>query len=534
MINAIPEIRRVLVICPAFLRLNWRRELERWLVRPFRIHVVQGDDWRSTAEIVVVNYDVLSRHGDALRAQEWDLLIVDEAHALKNPKALRTQQVLGKWDRDPAKALAPIPAKRRLFLTGTPILNRPIELWPLLRQLDPDGLGRSWQRFVDRYCGGARPSRFGVDVSGASNLEELQIRLREQCMVRRRKADVLTELPPKRRQVLAIPPNGAAAKVAAENEVWARHEEAMEDAKAAVELAKASEDPAVYAAAVERLRQAARVAFTEIARVRHETALAKVPHVVEHVRECLEDGRKLVVFSHHKDVLDGIREGAGDVVSVRATGDDSQEDRQAAVDRFQTDPSCRVFFGTIAACGMGITLTAAAHVVFAELDWVPAMVTQAEDRLHRIGQDEPVLVQHIVLDGSLDARMAKVLVAKQAMADRALDVEVAQEVALPSEAQAPRSVGRARVDGLAARMTAEIAVQVHHCLRILARMCDGAQALDGHGFSKIDVRVGHSLAEAGSLTARQAALGLTLCRKYRRQLGDAVPVLPDSDGDVDE
>jgi SWI/SNF-related matrix-associated actin-dependent regulator of chromatin subfamily A-like protein 1 len=435
-INLDRGIRSVLVICPASLKINWQRELERWLARPLRVAIANGTLAPEATNVWITNYDMLGKHREALRSQTWDLLIADECHYLKNPKAQRTQEVLGKAARDPEERLAPIPARRRLFLTGTPIVNRPIELWPILRAVDRAGLGRNWREYVLRYCAG-HEGRWGWEVSGASHLDELQERLRAAVMVRRRKADVLTELPAKRRQVLEVPAADCAALVNAENAAYAAQAEQLTHLKQAVERSRASADPAEYAQAVAALREGAVRAFADIARARHATALAKVPAVGAHLVECLEAGGKLVVFAHHHDVIAGIRESLAGIRSVVLTGETSPSDRQAAADAFQRDPACRVFIGSIGAAGLGLTLTASAHVVFAELDWVPGAMTQAEDRCHRIGQTESVLVQHLVLDGSLDARIAHTLVAKQDVLDRALDRQSPErdEPVLPGNAE---------------------------------------------------------------------------------------------------
>ena len=169
---------------------------------------------------------------------------------------------------------------------------------------------------------------------------------------------------------------------------------------------------------------------------------------------------------------------------------------------------------------MGIRLTASSHVVFAELDWVPGNISQMEDRAHRIGQTETVLVQHLVLSESLDARMARMIIAKQIVIDNALDVnhpERSATVYAPRQATATAEV---KPDELAAIvLTDEQVAVVHAALRWLAGMDeDGARILNGVGFSKVDVRIGHSLAERKALTMKQAALGAKLCRKYHRQL----------------
>lgn len=332
----------------------------------------------------------------------------------------------------------PIKAKRRVFLTGTPVVNRPIELWPLIQSLDPQGLGKSFWGYASRYCAAHR-TRFGLDTSGASNLDELQMRLRASVMVRRLKKDVLTELPPKVRQVIEIPADGMQHLVDAEASAYSGHKAKIDALTARAEQLRAS-NPAAYAAAVQELREATSVAFEEMARARHDLAVAKIPAVIEHLDSVVEAAGKVVVMCWHHDVVDAIAARYGrDAVAV--TGKVPVEERQAAVERFQTDPTCTVFIGTIKAAGVGLTLTAASTVVFAELWWVPGDISQAEDRCHRIGQRDSVLVQHLVVDGSIDATQAKVIVAKQDVIDRALDVGQKQPEA-PKQIAQPAAVER--------------------------------------------------------------------------------------------
>jgi SWI/SNF-related matrix-associated actin-dependent regulator 1 of chromatin subfamily A len=500
-VNADDAIRRVLVVCPASLKLNWQRELEKWLTKPLRVGIADSRTL-PVADVVIVNYDVLHKHD--LQAEMFDLLVVDEAHRIKNGKARRTQQVLA------------LRARRRVYMTGTPLVNRPVELWTLIHSLDPTTWSSFWP-YAKRYCGAAR-NKYGWDLSGASNLHELQARLRGTIMVRRLKRDVLTELPPKIRQVIELPADGATAEIAAERAAWQRHEAAIDELRAAVELAKASEAPDDYRNAVERLQAGARVAFTEISRLRYATALAKAPQVIEHVREALEeDGRKVVIFAHHHDVIDHLMAAFGSE-AVALTGDTPLADRQAAVDRFQADDQVRVFIGSLTAAGVGITLTASSHVVFAELDWVPGNVTQGEDRCHRIGQRSSVLAQHLVLEGSLDATMARALVAKQDTIDKALDDPIEAQVPV-APAAGHVSVSRKALDAEASRMTPEVVEAVHKALRILAAFDpDHAMELNAVGFNRVDGLIGHSLAGVAALTPRQSALGRRLVLKYHRQL----------------
>lgn len=502
LINADPSIKNVLVICPASLKINWQREMERWLVRPMSVGVTNGGAFPDT-DIVIVNYDILAKHRAAIDAVAWDLAIFDEAHFLKNSKAQRTRLVLGHWDRDEAKRISPIAARRRLFLTGTPIVNRPVELWPLVQAMNPTGLGRvGFLKYAQRYCN-ATKTRFGWDFSGASNLDELQRRLRESVMVRRLKADVLTELPAKRRQIMVMPaPDDLRDTLAAEIEAY--------DA---------------YEAAKDAGLQERTATFTRLSDLRHRTALAKVPLALDHIRAMLEEVGKLVIFAHHHDVIEALHNGLEEYGVVSLTGEDGMQARQEAVDAFQAGKA-RVFIGSIQAAGVGLTLTAAQTVCFCEMSWVPGEMSQSEDRLHRIGQTGSVLVQHLVLNDSLDARMARIIVEKQAVISAALDTTAYTEMSPTSASE----IVPATVSTVPTVATVELSPEqveaIHEGLRILAGMCDGAVAKDGCGFNARDTDFGHSLAASPSLSQKQALAARRMIVLYQRQLpADLVAVV---------
>jgi hypothetical protein len=512
-VNASPDAKRILVICPASLRLNWRRELTKWLVHSYTIGVVDKNDYPDT-DIIIVNYDVIDRHKEKLDAVNWDIMIVDEVHYLKNPKAKRTKQVFGSSKR--GDDIAPIPAKRRVFLTGTPILNRPVELFPIIHALDAE----RWPSFFSygvRYCAGYQ-DRFGWDFSGASNLEELQDRLRSTIMIRRLKMDVLTELPPKRRQIIEFEPTPSIRKlVNKESAVWESNADVIESLRLAVELSKVSDDIEDYKNAVASLREGMTSHFTEMAALRREIAVAKVPFVVEHVRNASE---KVVIFAHHKDVIRALQDELGSE-AVHLMGDTKMEDRQKAVDAFQNDDSVRYFIGSIKAAGVGLTLTASSHVVFAELDWVPGNLSQAEDRLHRIGQLNSVLVQHLVLQESLDATMAQTIIDKQEVIDKALDDKYEVHVPavpdfgaikLPTFEQVAKEAKETVISD-------EEKQELLRKLRILAALdADHAVSQNMVGFNKLDTRIGHDLASKNFLSNKQGVIARKLVQKYRRQL----------------
>jgi SWI/SNF-related matrix-associated actin-dependent regulator 1 of chromatin subfamily A len=502
-INADPTIKSVLIVCPATIKLIWKNELEKWLVRKLSVGIVNGSI--PDTDVVIVNYDILGKWHDELVARNFDLMIIDECHKVKNPKAKRTQFLLGN-----KKDIKPITATRRIFMSGTPIVNRPVELWPILQSIDPQGMGKNFMGYAKRYCAGHQ-GRYGWDFKGASNLGELQMKLRSSIMVRRLKQDVLTELPAKRRQIVKLTPTGAAIKiVAAEKEAFDKLK--IEELEALVAKAEAEKDKAAYASAVSQLKAAQKIAFEDMSRVRHQVAVAKIPYVIDFLRDLLEDSDdKVVLMLHHHDVAHAIADAFPGAAIV--TGEVAVNKRQAEVDRFQNDPNCQLFIGSIHDAGVGITLTASSQVVFCELYWVPGNISQAEDRCHRIGQHDSVLVQHLVFDGSVDSRMAAIIVGKQEVIDKALD----KDMVVPTVEVVSGPVAKPTTNNNPGFKPEQVEA-IHTALKMLAGMCDGAYALDGAGFNKFDTQFGHSLAESTRLSSKQIEHGKRLAIKYGRQL----------------
>ena len=398
-----------LIVCPASLKLNWVAEMDKWLVHDATKEtafssegfVRDGSTTPSpapTADVVVVNYELLDRM--PLQQRKWGTLIADEAHYAKT---LRWEKKAWKGTKR-ALALQQLTerADRTLFLTGTP-MDRPRDLWALLTMLRPDLWKRtSFYSFGVRYCDG-RKTRWGWDFTGSSNSDELQRKLRSSVMVRRKKSEVLKDLPAKTRQVIRLEP-------------------ATGDLLFELELADELREAVDYNVAVDSLISPRRSeAFERISQVRHDTAVRKAPRVAAFCRDLLEQEQKIIVFAHHSDVIEEMRDELEAFNPVVVEGDTPLAERQRAVKTFQDDPSARVFIGQMEAAGTGITLTAARTVVFAELDWMPSRVTQAEDRAHRIGQRDNVQIYHVVLDRSLDSQIVKALIRKQETADQALD-----------------------------------------------------------------------------------------------------------------
>jgi SWI/SNF-related matrix-associated actin-dependent regulator 1 of chromatin subfamily A len=452
LINMDPSIRNVVIICPSALVLNWRDEALKWLVRkPHRIKVVETllDVPAPADDFVIINYEKFGYEKSAplvfaLKSRAWDLIVCDEAHRLKNREATRTENIIGNLavNEDKGEKFVPgiiVRARRKLFMSGTPFPNSPIELWPLLYAACPSmallqpgmPLRQSYYKFAYKWCV-IHKDKYGTRILGGkskSAMDQLQIELRAACMMRRLKDQVLTELPPKTRQVILLEGNAATRKALKhEQEAWADSGVGDELAALANKVERAAESGSeeAYAEAVANLELKSKVAFEEMSAVRHEMALAKVPLVIEHVRdvfENLEPDKKVIVFGHHQDVIAAMKEafykdGLKPAVIV---GGQPNELRNEEKNRFQLDPTCRVILCSIKAAGEGLTLTAAQTVIFAELDWTPKSVRQAEDRAHRIGQTGNVLIQHLVIDGSFDAKIAKTMLTKETMIDAAMD-----------------------------------------------------------------------------------------------------------------
>jgi len=522
--------RRILVGCPASLKGNWYAEIKKWQVAHLPVFVISpGVHMPMGVDLPegwwVVSWEIAQKFAKQLKAGVWDLVIIDECHKLKTIGAQRTQFFLGGRvkDKETNKTIEvpAIKAKTRLALTGTPICNRPLELWPFVHWLNPSMFG-NLSKFKKFYC-------YNTD-----NLGKLQNLLRESVMVRRLKSQVLKDLPAKQRQVVTLDiedgDDRARQFVEEELETYGRYEREIEEATYEQQRAESEGNTPSYEAAVARLKAARKIMFTEMSRVRHNTALVKVPYVINHLKD-LDETKKYIVFGHHNDVIRQLCHAMAPRGALQMTQETPIEERQQLAHRFQDDPDIHFIFGTYGTMGVGFTLTASSHVVTAELDWVPGNVTQAEDRAHRIGQLSSVLVQHLVFDGSLDGKMAKTLVAKQELIDKALDRQPEQQ-----QADAPAADGgtpsqpvQRPVDGdedeqperkkpKAILLNKEQVEAVHKALKIIAGYDgDRASALNGIGFSKLDTRFGCELAERSYLSPRQAEVAARMVRKYRRQ-----------------
>lgn len=383
-----------LVVCPASVKNNWQREIH--VVDASAAVVVVGKDATPApgyAGWVIVNYDLLRRERDALLALAAKGFVFDEAHYLKNHLTQRSR-LARELIRVEAGQQAPVVH----VLTGTPMTNRPRDLFPLLQLVD-HSLGRSFLAFAKRYCD-AKKNDYGYWItSGVSRIEELTMQL-QGVMLRRTKEAVL-DLPSKHRTWIDV-------------EV----PQAIRD--------MLNETLALFLDDSRRTKRGGRAAISLISGARRRLAVAKVKQTVEYVEGVVQQGEKVVLFSCFTHATRRFEKAFGDR-AVAVTGEVPTARRQALIDRFQHDDSVRVFIGQIHAAGIGINLTAARVVVFNDLDWVPANHWQAEDRVHRIGQNGVVQVTYMVGQGTLEEFVRAVLETKANLVNAIVEGRVLEE-----------------------------------------------------------------------------------------------------------
>lgn len=395
-----------LIIAPSSLREQWADALHRWLgVTEHRVVIInskadtvrlQGRLEDNSFDFLIISYNFL----DKMDLDGYKLIVVDESHYIKDPSAKRTRAALPVLKE----------AKRCILLTGTPALNRPKEIYTQLSSLVPSARIRM-KDFGERYCGGNRFDRYG----GAINLDELHALLRGSVMVRRLKSEVLSQLPKKRRQQVFLSLDGEARK-----ELSALNKQ-LDAVKSMLGQLAAMNAASGGAVALGGGKMEENNVIMEMYR---RTAELKAKAVQEYVEMLLDAGQKFLIFAHHKDLMDAIEHSLNRRKGcrfIRIDGSTPASDRARLVNSFQEDDSIRVAVLSIKAAGIGLTLTAASTVVFAEMTWTPGEIIQAEDRAHRIGQACAVNVYFLHVRNSVDEIMWGAIQQKLDNVGQALD-----------------------------------------------------------------------------------------------------------------
>ncbi len=384
--------KKVCILTLSSLKINWQRELEAWVSQKYEYQIINKvkDIVNKDANVIILNYDLLiyPEIFKQLSALQYDMLVLDESHNLSNMDTKRTHRV---YDNDGLVRNS----KRVYALTGTPVRNRPKDFYVTLKVLAPEVIEpyTSYEQYVMRYCGGYIDSYGALYDKGATNLDELNERLKS-FMIRRTKEEVLTELPPLIEKTVELELTDEIQSVLEEEERLI--EEANEfnpDSELGVQ-----------------------------ATIRRQLGEAKLSQVFEYIENLLQTQQKVVIFAYHRSVINAIRKYFAGYTVRCILGGITGKMKQFEVDLFVKDPNSRIFVGQITAAGFGVDglQKVASHVVFAEIDWVPGNLEQARDRVRRMGQTKPVMAHYLVVPNTLEDNMLKSVISKGKVITRLL------------------------------------------------------------------------------------------------------------------
>ena len=394
--------KKVLIICPATLKINWKREIENYSDKS--IYIAESKNFSTEADFVIINYDIIKNFHDPKKKNEsqvlasnFDLVIIDEAHYIKNGTAQRTKLI-----NDIVKN-----TERLWLLTGTPMTSRPIDYFNLLSIIDSP-VAKTWMAYAIRYCSGYQFNVGGRkiwNVTGASNLEELRDRTLG-LTLRRLKENVL-DLPDK----IITPVYLRLKSKLYENvmgEYYDWYDKNPDESKSLT------------------------VQFSKLTKIRQIIADEKIEQTIELAENILEQDKKVIIFCNFTDSLNKIAEHFGKA-AVKLDGSMSKPNRQNSVDQFQDNPKIKVFVGNIKAAGVGITLTAAEAVIMNDLSFLPSDHAQAEDRAYRYGQKNNVLVYYPIFENTIEGIIYDILNNKKqviatVMGDNQHPADAAEEI----------------------------------------------------------------------------------------------------------
>lgn len=377
-----------LVVCPASLKLNWAKEIE-MVDLDGKIHIIRDKGIDEKADWNIINYDILEKHFEKLNSVDWEVIIFDEAHYMKavtnggKPDSKRADYGLKLGSKSPYV----------FSLTGTPITNRPKDIFNLLK-LSKHILSRNFFNFAQNYCG-ATHNGWGWNFDGSSNEDELHEKIKP-YMLRRLKKDML-DLPEKIRRFIPVEIN---------MNQYARMVEKYMNKRSCI------------------TRQSEHLVY--LSSMKHILAQAKTKHTIEIAETIVDAGKSVVIFTCYDLVVQDVMEAfKGNVVKI--TGNDSDIERQQAVEEFQRGEK-QVLVANIIAGGVGITLIEAKQLIFNDFDWVPANHFQAEDRIHRIGQNEIVTINYIYAKGAkIDEYMSNLLEEKSEAINTIIDGDLGEK-----------------------------------------------------------------------------------------------------------
>lgn len=378
-----PEFKNIIIVCPASLKLNWKHEIKKWTNEQAQIIT---SIYINQKRIKIINYDLLQKNWKRIIQDNIDIIIGDEIHYIKNSSAIRT-----KYFKKIAKK-----SNRILGLSGTPILNRPAEFWNILNLVCPY-IFYNWWQYIKVFCK-AKIIHGQLDYKGCKNPEKLNSLLIKNCMIRRTKEEVLTDLPKKIKSVILL-------EIDNKKEYSLIHKDH------------------------ERNIEKQKLNFHTIEKLRKLSVKGKLKSIVEWIENFLETDEKLVVMANYHFVIDHLYNHFKNI-SVKLDGRDSQINRDKAVNSFQKNKKIKLFIGNRQAAGVGITLTAASHLCFCDFGWVPGEMDQAMDRIHRISQKNTCHIYFFVGVNTIDELIVSVLDYKKSTINPILNGKEIDEKAL--------------------------------------------------------------------------------------------------------
>lgn len=403
--NAV-EAKKILIICPASIRIYWQRKIEEWStikgVTTFPV-LKSSDGVNPYSNYVIISYELARNpkiHKELCEI-EWDILGLDEAHFLKNGEAKRTRAVFGGGTGIFKEAHISKHCKRIVALTGTPLPNRPRECYMIARALHWESI--DWVSY-DNFCYRFNPSGIvesGHNLEMEGRLPELQARLRCNFMIRRLAVDVWEDLPSKNYEMVPLEINGAIKKVLAREQLIDFNPGDFYNPNFKID--------------------------GQVATLRREMGEAKLPRVIEYLKYILDDLEipKIAIFSYHRSVMDGLIDSLGKYGLVSHRGGMTTKAKQQSIDDFVNDPGIRIFNGQLDASGFGVDglQHATNRVFFVEPAWVPGTNEQIVRRVFRMGQHDNVLAEFLVVEDSFDYRVIGPMIKKAKNIHKALDHE---------------------------------------------------------------------------------------------------------------
>lgn len=391
--------RKVLIVCPASLKENWAAQIRKWAMLENRenFNVIYGKKAKFSTKYkyYIVNYELLiyKEIQDQVMEVSPDMVIADEFHYLQNIEASRTLAFYN-------KRTTLSNCKKLVCVSGTPITNRPKEFYPFLRLIVPEVIDNmDMFNYGRKFCAGYK-GRFGWNFNGASNTEELNLRLRSSVMLRRLKKDVLEELPPKSIHLVSISQNNKIKKILKDNTEF--FEKEIKELKTNNQMS---------------------APISQVSEIRRGLSQAKMKECLEVMYETLQNEEKILVFAHHTETIESLKDGFKKYKPTVISGKVPVKKRQKIADDFQNKNDNRVLIGNIQAAGTGFTLTRARTVFFVETSWTPGELLQAIDRVHRIGQKEKVMAYILVVQDSYEHKMLEIILKKEKNLSKVLGVK---------------------------------------------------------------------------------------------------------------